>query len=126
MSADRLVTPPSENPRCAVRVILDRIADKWTALVITLLADGELGYARIRRAATGISDKMLAQTLQGLERDGLVTRTVQTSRPIRVTYALTPLGHTLVPALAALVDWTLQYGPQLAANQTAYDAGLQG
>ncbi|MFI7067586.1 winged helix-turn-helix transcriptional regulator [Kribbella sp. NPDC050124] len=126
MSADRPVTPSSEDPRCAVRVVLDRIADKWTALVIALLADGDLGYMRLRRAATGISDKMLAQTLQGLERDGLVTRTVHTSRPIRVTYALTPLGHTLVPALAALVDWTLQYGPELVANQTAYDARLSG
>lgn len=112
------ITSP-EDPRCVVREVLHRVADKWTALVITILAEGRLGYAELRRSTPGISDKMLAQTLHKLEDDGLVARTVHPTTPVRVTYELTPLGETLVPPLAALRTWALQYGPQLGAHHNA-------
>lgn len=122
-TSGRLVVLSADDPRCAVRLVLDRVADKWTALVVTILADGPMGYADMRRSTAGISDKMLAQTLHRLERDGLVSREVRTAKPIRVTYTLTPLGETLVPPLAALRAWAVQYGPQVAAHQAGYDEG---
>ncbi|MBV9096177.1 MAG: helix-turn-helix transcriptional regulator [Streptosporangiaceae bacterium] len=117
--AERFSIPSADDPRCVVRDVLDRITDKWTFLVITILADGPLGYAEMRRSTAGISDKMLAQTLRKLERHGLVSRTVHATKPIRVTYALTTLGTTLVPPVAALREWATDYGPHLLANQDA-------
>ncbi|MEW2395659.1 helix-turn-helix domain-containing protein [Streptomyces sp. NPDC046862] len=105
--------------------MLDRIADKWTALVITILAGGPIGYAELRRSAAGVSHKMLAQTLRKLERDGFVDRTVVDARPVRVTYSLTPFGETIVPPLAALRRWASTYGPEMVANQGIYDQRAQ-
>ena len=120
-SGDRISIPAPGDPRCTVRLVLDRVADKWTAVVITILSGGPIGYADLRRAAVGISDKMLAQTLRSLERDGLVERTVHVTRPIRVSYALTGLGATIVPPLIALVQWAIDHGPELVASQDAHD-----
>lgn len=116
----RLVVTSPDDPRCAVREVLNRVADKWTALVITILGEGRLGYAELRRSTAGISDKMLAQTLRKLEGDGLVSRTVHPSTPVRVTYQLTALGETLVPPLQALRRWAVEYGPQLLAHRSAH------
>ncbi len=115
------ITSP-EDPRCVVREVLHRVADKWTALIVTILADGRLGYAGLRRSTPGISDKMLAQTLHKLEDDGLVSRTVHPTTPVRVTYELTDLGETLAPPLDALRVWALQYGPQLGAHRVERSA----
>jgi DNA-binding HxlR family transcriptional regulator len=101
--------------------VLNRVADKWTALLIAILAEGPIGYAELRRSAAGVSHKMLAQTLRNLERDGLVERTVVDSRPVSVSYSLTPFGETIVPPLAALRTWAQTYGPELVAHQVAYD-----
>ncbi|MFF0156884.1 winged helix-turn-helix transcriptional regulator [Streptomyces sp. NPDC005263] len=117
----RLSIPSADDPRCSVRDVLDRIADKWTALIITILAEGPIGYAELRRSAAGVSHKMLAQTLRKLERDGLVDRTVLDARPVRVTYSLTPFGETIVPPLTALRNWANTHGPELVANQVAWD-----
>lgn len=117
----RLSVPSVDDPRCSVRVVLDRIADKWTALVIAILADGPIGYAELQRSAAGVSHKMLAQTLRNLERDGLVDRNVVDARPVRVNYSLTSFGETIVPALAALCQWAVIHGSELVANQVAYD-----
>jgi len=110
------ITSP-DDPQCVVREVLHRVADKWTALIVTILAGGRLGYAGLRRSTPGISDKMLAQTLHKLEDDGLVSRTVHPTTPVRVTYELTDLGETLVPPLDALRRWALQYGPQLGGQR---------
>ena len=91
--------------RCPSRRLLDLIADKWTTLVIVALADGPRHYSQLKRDVNGISHKMLSQTLQQLEKQGFVTRTVYPTVPPRVEYALTELAQTLLPTLCALIDW---------------------
>ncbi|GAA3395832.1 winged helix-turn-helix transcriptional regulator [Cryptosporangium minutisporangium] len=106
---------------CEVRQILDRIADKWSLLVIALLDRRSLRFTELRREIDGISQRMLARTLRHLERDGLVSRTVYPSVPPRVDYALTPLGVTLHATIQALVTWTEANTDQIAAARVAYD-----
>lgn len=107
---------------CPTRQILDRIGDKWTALVIGLLEDGQtLRFSEIKRGIGGISQKMLTQTLRSLERDGLVTRTVYAEVPPRVEYTLTPLGNTLVAPLTAIREWAENHIEAVAEAQTQYD-----
>src|SRR5204863_8170563 len=85
--------------QCPSRLVLDRIADKWTALIIQVLAHGTKRYAALQRETGGISQKMLTQTLRRLERDGLVQRTVHPVVPPKVAYALTRLGRTFIEPL---------------------------
>ncbi|KXK62092.1 HxlR family transcriptional regulator [Micromonospora rosaria] len=106
---------------CEVRQILDRIADKWSLLVIALLDQRSLRFTELRRQVDGISQRMLARTLRHLERDGLVSRTVHPSVPPRVDYALTPLGATLHETIRALVTWTETHQQEIAAARAAYD-----
>src|SRR5918995_292994 len=94
---------------CEVRQILDRVADKWSLLVIALLEDRTLRFSELRRLVDGISQRMLTVTLRQLERDGLVERTVYPEVPPRVEYALTPLGRTLHATIQSLVSWTEQH-----------------
>ena len=90
---------------CPTRAALDRIAGKWTVLIVDLLGDGTLRFSDLVRRIGGISQKMLTQTLRELEADGYVTRTVHAAVPPRVEYALTPLGHSLHALLAQVRDW---------------------
>src|SRR6202165_3680576 len=110
------------DPTCEVRTILDRIADKWSLLVICLLADGVRRFGELRREIDGISQRMLTLTLRQLEREGLVTRTVFPVVPPRVDYELTPLGSTLLDTIQALVAWAGEHGREIAAHRAAYDA----
>jgi DNA-binding HxlR family transcriptional regulator len=107
---------------CEVRQILDRIADKWSLLVIALLDERCLRFTELRRAIDGISQRMLTVTLRQLERDGLVRRTVHPVVPPRVDYELTPLGVTLHETIQALVTWTERHQNEIAAARAAYDA----
>ncbi|GAA3130574.1 winged helix-turn-helix transcriptional regulator [Streptosporangium carneum] len=107
---------------CEVRQILDRIADKWSLLVIALLDQQSLRFTELRRRIDGISQRMLARTLRHLERDGLVSRTVHPSVPPRVDYELTPLGATLHHTIRALVTWTEEHQREIAYARSAYDA----
>jgi len=97
--------------------VLSRIADKWTALIIHVLAGGTRRYAELQREIGGISQKMLTQTLRSLERDGLVTRKVHPVVPPRVEYALTPLGRTLIEPLNAICRWAEKHLRQLETNR---------
>jgi DNA-binding HxlR family transcriptional regulator len=110
------------DPTCEVRTILDRIADKWSLLVICMLADGTLRFSELRREIDGISQRMLTLTLRQLEREGLVSRTVFPVVPPRVDYALTPLGSTLLDTIQTLVAWAREHGTEIAAARAAYDA----
>jgi DNA-binding HxlR family transcriptional regulator len=115
---------PSGNPydaNCPTRQILDRIGDRWTVLIIGVLGDGDARFSELRRNIEGISQKMLTQTLRGLERDGLVTRTVYPEVPVRVEYALTHAGRTLLEPLSALREWAIEHLGDVSASQTAYD-----
>src|SRR5450755_725439 len=105
------------NAQCLSRVVLSRIADKWTALIIHVLATGTQRYAELQREIGGISQKMLTQTLRSLERDGLVLRKVHPVVPPKVEYALTPLGRTLIEPLNAICLWSEKHLPQLEAKR---------
>lgn len=111
--------------QCPSRLVLDRIADKWTALIIQVLAQGTKRYALLHREIGGISQKMLTQTLRSLERDGLVKRTVHPVIPPKVEYALTRLGRTLIEPLRGLCRWSEKYLPELQANRARSKATLQ-
>jgi DNA-binding HxlR family transcriptional regulator len=107
---------------CQVRQILDRVADKWSLLVIALLENRRLRFTELRREIDGISQRMLTVTLRSLERDGLVKRTVHPVVPPRVEYELTPLGGTLHATIRSLVTWTEAHQEEIAAARSAYDA----
>ncbi|WP_204162035.1 winged helix-turn-helix transcriptional regulator [Rathayibacter sp. VKM Ac-2803] len=106
---------------CPSRRLLDRIGDRWTVLVVGALGDGPLRFSAIRRTVEGVSQKMLTQTLRGLERDGLVTRTVYAEVPPRVEYELTAAGRTLQEPLKALERWSIEHFGQVAASWETYD-----
>jgi len=105
------------NEQCPSRKVLDRIADKWTALIIYALADGTHRYTELQHRIGGISQKMLTQTLRSLEDDGLVDRKVYPVVPPMVEYSLTPLGRTLIEPLRAVCAWAEKHLPQLLANR---------
>ncbi|GAB3483124.1 winged helix-turn-helix transcriptional regulator [Amycolatopsis cihanbeyliensis] len=108
------------DPNCPTRVVLDRIGDKWTVLVVTLLADGPLRFTRLRTGIGGVAPKVLTQTLRALERDGLLTRTVHPEIPPKVTYELTELGRSLRTPITAIADWSERnVGRILAARAEA-------
>ncbi|MEO3800045.1 helix-turn-helix domain-containing protein [Nonomuraea sp. B1E8] len=111
---------------CEVRQILDRIADKWSLLVIALLDCKSLRFTQLRREIDGVSQRMLSVTLRQLERDGLVSRTVHPVVPPRVDYALTPLGRTLHETIKSLVTWTEAHQEEIARARAAYDARAHG
>ena len=102
---------------CPSRQVLDRIADKWTALIIYALTDGTLRYGELQRRVGGISQKMLTQTLRSLEDDGLISRKIHPVVPPMVEYSLTPLGRTLIEPLTAVCHWAEKHLPQLLANR---------
>jgi len=110
--------------RRAVADTLALIGDKWTVLVVGTLSKGTMRYNEIHRHIEGISQRMLTLTLKGLERDGLVTRTLYPTIPPRVDYELTELGQKLVPPLRALYDWAEEFRPAmlLAREKFAGDA----
>jgi DNA-binding HxlR family transcriptional regulator len=112
---------------CPARELLDRIADKWTTLIIGVLTeiDTPVRFTELRRAIGGISQKMLTQTLRDLERDGLVVRVVFPVIPPRVEYSLTPLGLTLKEPLGALSLWTERHSAEVREAQAAFDARVQ-
>ncbi|MDX3109546.1 winged helix-turn-helix transcriptional regulator [Nonomuraea angiospora] len=106
---------------CDVRKILDRVADKWSLLVIALLDRRTMRFSELRRAIDGVSQRMLTVTLRQLERDGLVTRTVYPVVPPRVEYELTALGFSLHEVIKSLVVWTEEHQREISDARTAYD-----
>ena len=107
---------------CPSRQLLDRIADKWVALVVKSLSDGPKRYSEISHQLVGVSQKMLTQTLRSLERDGMLTRSVTPAVPVRVDYELTPLGQSLSGILGQLKSWAEQHMPEVDRARAAYDA----
>jgi len=106
---------------CPTREILDRIGDRWTVLVVSSLEAGPMRFSELSRRIEGISQKMLTQTLRGLERDGLATRTVHAAVPPRVDYELTELGRTLTRPLAALDGWARTHMADVETSRARYD-----
>ncbi|HUQ56235.1 helix-turn-helix domain-containing protein [Lentzea sp.] len=112
------------DPLCPTRHLLDRVGSRWSVMAVLSLAatEGELRFTELKREMTGVSQKMLAQTLRALERDGLVGRRVEASKPPRVYYRLTGLGTTLVAPLEGLRVWAERYMPVVQQNCAVFDA----
>ena len=115
-----LPDPASEDCR-AVSSVLARVGDKWSVLIIVLLGDGPKRFSEIKRMIGGISQRMLTFTLRGLERDGLVTRTVFPTTPQRVDYELTKLGSTLWDAVEPLGAWARVHVSEILRSRKRFD-----
>jgi DNA-binding HxlR family transcriptional regulator len=107
---------------CPTRQVLTRIADKWSMFVLIALQERMLRFSELRRRIDGITGKMLTQTLRGLERDGLVTRTAYPTVPVTVEYELTPLGRSLAGAVGVIRGWALEHIEEVEAARGRYDA----
>ena len=106
---------------CPTNQLLDRLSDKWVSLVVSALSAGPMRYSDLSRKIAGVSPKMLTQTLRALERDGLLTRTVTPSVPVRVDYALTPLGSSLAGLLTAVKAWAETHIEEVHEARERYD-----
>src|SRR5262245_6026430 len=107
---------------CPSRQLLDMVANKWVCLVLSALVAGPMRHSELQRRIAGVSQKMLTQTLRDLERDGLVTRTVTASVPVRVDYELTPLGHELFPVMIAIKNWAETHMDRVFEARAQFDA----
>lgn len=105
---------------CPIRLGLDRIADKWTVLIVSSLIQDTKRFCELRRDIEGISQKMLTQTLRSMERDGLVTRKVYPVIPPKVEYSLTELGKSLID----IRDWSKNNTENILSARKEYDARL--
>jgi DNA-binding HxlR family transcriptional regulator len=114
--------PGAEPSACGVRTILERIGDKWAIFVVDRLGQGPRRFTELNRGIDGITGRMLTVTLRGLERDGIITRTVHAAVPPRVDYELTPLGRTLLETIGQLVGWAVQHSGEIADARADYDA----
>jgi DNA-binding HxlR family transcriptional regulator len=108
--------------RCPVRSVLDRLGDKWTTLIVIVLAQRPHRFSEIRRSIPDISKRMLTQTLRDLERDGLIARRVYPTKPPSVDYRLTTLGESMLEPLTALIAWAEKSQPKIATSRTAFDS----
>lgn len=114
-----------EDRSAVVRSVLDRMGDKWSVIVICRLGAGSRRFNELRREAGGITQRMLSSTLRGLERDGVVSRTVHPTVPPRVDYALTATGHSLLQIVQALARWTDGHVDVIRAARADYDERMQ-
>jgi DNA-binding HxlR family transcriptional regulator len=119
----QLPDPNTEDCR-ALGSILARVGDKWTVLIVVLLGDGPKRFNEIKRMVGGISQRMLTFTLRGLERDGLITRTVFPTTPQRVDYELTKLGGTLWEAVEPLGSWARTHLSEILTSRQRFDSGI--
>lgn len=117
-SADRHLPGECE----AVGSVLSRVGDKWTVLIVMMLADGPKRFNELKRKIGGISQRMLTLTLRGLERDGMVTRTLYPTIPPRVDYELTELGQSIRKPLAALGDWAFDHIEVIHQARAKFDS----
>ncbi|MEU4539250.1 helix-turn-helix domain-containing protein [Streptosporangium sp. NPDC023825] len=111
-----------EQSRALIRDVLERIGDKWSVVVICQLGDGTRRFNELRRMSEPITQRMLSATLRGLERDGLVTRTVHDTTPPRVDYALTPRGVDLLGVVRGLAGWAESNAAGILESRTTFDA----
>ncbi len=109
----------------AIGDVLARVGDKWSVLVVSRLGDGPVRFNELRRSIGGISQRMLTLTLRGLERDGLITRTVFPTIPPRVDYALTALGRDLLNPVSALGSWAIRNQAKIARAREEFDGNCQ-
>jgi DNA-binding HxlR family transcriptional regulator len=125
MDTNALYSGNVYDQQCPTRMVLDRLADKWTVLVVGLLARRTRRFGELRRDITGISPKVLTQTLRALERDGILTRHVYASVPPKVEYTLTPLGRTLIDLVDAIRIWAETHIESVLEAQQTFDQQVE-
>ena len=113
--------PDAYAANCPSRIVLDRLADKWTVLLLGILSERPTRFNQLRREIEGLSQKVLSQTLKNLERDGLVTRKAFATVPVTVEYSITPLGKTLAGEMEALLHWAEKNVGQVLEAQRRFD-----
>lgn len=113
------------DPACPSRSVLRHLTDRWTPLVVGVLAEGPARFGEVRDQVGGVTAKVLTQTLRSMERDGLVSRRAQSTMPPRVDYELTPLGLTLVAPLDALRSWAEQHAGEVLGARSSYDSQVE-
>jgi DNA-binding HxlR family transcriptional regulator len=113
------------NPKCPTQQVLDRIASKWTMLVILALSERSFRYAELQRRVAGVTKKMLTQTLRALERDGLVRRSVHETVPVQTEYELTALGRSLARAVTVLRTWAYDNVEGMSEARAEFDSLAQ-
>ncbi|GII85152.1 HxlR family transcriptional regulator [Sphaerisporangium siamense] len=106
---------------CPSRETMEHITGRWGILALAALADGTYRFNALRRRVDGVSEKMLAQTLQALERDGMVHRAAQPTIPPKVEYSLTPLGREAARRLSGLIEWLEGEMPEVMTSRAHYD-----
>lgn len=106
---------------CPSRRLLDRLSDKWVTLVLAALGEQDMRYSELSRRIAGVSLNMLTQTLRQLERDGLVTRTVTPCVPVRVDYAITGLGRSLLTVVHGIKEWAEEHMDEVERRRAAFD-----
>lgn len=107
--------------QCASRTVLEAIANKWTCLLVDALGHGPVRFGVLRRRLDGITQKSLTQTLRTMERDGMVTRTVYPTVPLRVEYDLSDLGRSVVALMEGIKSWSEQHAAEIVAARAIYD-----
>jgi DNA-binding HxlR family transcriptional regulator len=116
------IRPTQQDTACRARVVLGIVGDKWSLLLVRNLRHGPRRFTELKRDIDGISQRMLTVTLRGLERDGILTRTVHNVMPPHVSYELTPMGRTLREATAPLLEWSITHLEHIDAARAEYDA----
>ncbi|WP_112248579.1 winged helix-turn-helix transcriptional regulator [Kribbella monticola] len=116
-----LLIPDVNRVNCPSRVILEHVTSRWGVLVLAALGERSYRFSELRRHVGGVSEKMLAQTLQALERDGFVLRDAKPVIPPRVDYSLTPLGQEAAEQVSSLARWVEHRVPEVQAARAAYD-----
>jgi DNA-binding HxlR family transcriptional regulator len=110
---------------CPFRNVLDKVGDKWSFLIFAVLEDGPKRFNEMKRLIGDISHRVLARKLRELERDGYLTRTVHSTKPLAVDYRLTPLGQSLLEPVKSFLDWALKAHPEIRKSRAAFDAEPQ-
>jgi DNA-binding HxlR family transcriptional regulator len=110
------------DPACPSQVTPFQIGDKWAGMIVLCLEDGPRRFSELQVPLHRVTPKVLTESLRALERDGMITRTAYPEIPRRVEYALTPLGRTLLPALAACQVWAREHLPELIKAREAYES----
>lgn len=122
--------PPEVDPiffaDCAARSFFDQVANKWSVMILTLLAERPARFNEMKRRLQGVTHKALTQALRRLERNGLIQRKVLATSPIAVEYAITQLGRTLQVPFGAVYDWSIQHLEDIEEAQRSYDSRTLG
>jgi DNA-binding HxlR family transcriptional regulator len=120
MSGTYIAVPAVDPRSCPASDVLERVGDRWSVLVVTLLGRRTHRFNELHRAVEGISQRMLTRTLRGLERDGLASRTVHPTVPPSVGYALTDLGKDFLTQVLSLGTWAVAHHDEMRAARARY------